>query len=198
MGQLHRITHSVCIPSLISLSNRPTLPLLPPLPPIDPSSILSLITTDVSGQIVRTYSLPLCHTHSLSQNASPSAKYRLCPGSVQSFFYMLDFLLYDLFPAYRPIGYPGIPPGAPDRPQAAVKGVSVTHHLTPSFVINQSLSRPSRCAWVPRASRQSTLRWNFARLKHSLVVHKTRSTTLLDRVLSTSGSQARSIAYCKV
>ena len=26
----------------------------------------------------------------------------------------------------RLIGYPGIPPGAPDRPQAAVKGVSAS------------------------------------------------------------------------
>jgi hypothetical protein len=30
-------------------------------------------------------------------------------------------------------GYPGIPPGAPDRPQAAVKGVGYAHHRIPSF-----------------------------------------------------------------
>lgn len=28
-----------------------------------------------------------------------------------------------IFPTYVPTGYPGIPPGPPDRPQAAVKGV---------------------------------------------------------------------------
>jgi hypothetical protein len=33
----------------------------------------------------------------LSQNAPPSAKYRLCPGSVLPSFYALGIFLYDFF-----------------------------------------------------------------------------------------------------
>ena len=90
--------HSLCIPPSF-LFRTSSSSSSPPSPQSIPSP-----TADVSGKIVRIYYPPLCLAHSLAQNAPPSAKYRLCSGSVLTSFYTLDFFRY-LFSFFHRISW---------------------------------------------------------------------------------------------
>ncbi len=101
------------------------------LPPSILSLLLSVSIIDGTGQIVRIFSLSLRRPH------PPAERYAHRQIST-SFKVRSHFFRSDIVLSYscNYTGYPGIPPGAPDRPQAAVKGVSDIYRLTPSSLTN--------------------------------------------------------------
>jgi hypothetical protein len=94
LGQLHRITlyPSFLLRPSSSSSSRPS----PPFYPV--SYTLRYYDPCLRLNCTHIFSSALPCSFSLSQNASPSTKYRLCPGSVQTSFYTLDKLYTNVIP----------------------------------------------------------------------------------------------------
>lgn len=99
-----------------------------------------------------------------------------------------------LVPSQFSSGYPGIPSGPPDRPQAAVKGVRVGLLLS----LSSSLRLPTCRRWnyvlVVRVSRLNGFESNSERLRrYQEEVSQTHSSTLWAIVQYSCGSRVRSI-----